>query len=116
MLPKDRRLISDYDFRKVRRKGRRIGVPLFTLYLLRVGPSVPSRFGFVVSKKIDKRATERNRVKRIFREGVRPLLSEVKDGYDAVFWIRQRALGAPTKEVWAEIRKALGKAGVISAR
>ena len=34
-------------------------------------PSYPTRVGFVVSKKIHKRAVKRNRIKRIMRETVR---------------------------------------------
>lgn len=36
----------------------------------------PTRVGFVVSKKIHKRSTKRNRIKRLLRESYRNLLKE----------------------------------------
>lgn len=47
-----------------------------------------SRFGFVVSKKIDKRATARNRIKREFRKCLEDKLNEIVKGYDFLFIIK----------------------------
>lgn len=114
MLPKENRLTDDYDFRKVRRRGTKVTTPFFALYCLRMSLSGPSRFGFVISTKADKRATARNRVKRLFREGVRSLFPRVKDGYDIAFWVRRRALSLKADELWPAIEKALEKAEVMS--
>lgn len=43
------------------------------------------RFGFVVSKKIDKRAVVRNKTKRILRTFVQERLDKIKSGYDFLF-------------------------------
>ena len=72
-----------------------------------------SRFGFVVSAKIDKRATERNRIKRIFRDEVARLLPAIGPGFSSAFWVRGAALGAPPGKVRASIREALQKAGIL---
>jgi ribonuclease P protein component len=114
MLPRENRLTSDYYFRRVRNKGTRVNTPLFGLSYLRKRTPSASRFGFVVSTKIDKRAVKRNRVKRLFREGVRSVMDEVKDGYDVVFWVRRTALEADTKELWSTIRDALKRGGMIA--
>lgn len=114
MLPKENRLTDDYDFRKVRRRGTKVTTPFFALYYLQMSLSGPSRFGFVISAKVDKRATERNRVKRLFREGVRSLLPGVGDGYDIAFWVRRRALSLKADELRPAIEKAMKKAGVMS--
>jgi len=121
MLPKKNRLTSDYNFRMVRRKGRRISSPFFDLYYLerRRAPSPrlagypPSRFGFVVSTKLDKRAVKRNRVKRVFREAIRPLLPEIKDGFDFVFWVRRRSLEMKSDRMQAVIETVLKKSGLL---
>lgn len=117
MLPRANRLTSDYDFRKVRRQGRKIKTPFFDLYYLpRGGPSsrAVSHFGFVVSLKLDKRATRRNRSKRIFREEVRSLLPKTRKGFDCAFWVRRRSLEVEPEEVRRAIREALKKAGLLA--
>lgn len=116
MLPKANRLTSDYDFRKVRRQGRKMKTPFFDLYYLpRGGPSslAVSRFGFVVSLKLDKRATRRNRVRRIFREEVRSLLPKTKKGFDCAFWVRKRSLEVEPEQARRATREALRKVGVM---
>lgn len=92
----------------------RINTPLFGFSYLKRETSSPSRFGFVVSTKIDKRAVKRNRIKRLFREGVKSVMTEVKDGYDIVFWVRRAALEAKTGELWSAIRDALKRGGIIA--
>jgi ribonuclease P protein component len=114
MLPKENRLTSDYQFRRVRSRGVRVNTPLFGLSYLKKGTPVSSRFGFVVSKKIDKRAVKRNYIKRLFREGVRSVIAEVGDGYDIVFWVRRAALEAKTEELWSAIKNALERGGIIA--
>ena len=122
MLPKERRLVSDYDFRMVRRRGRKIGTPLFDLFYFERGKTSsprsagypPSRFGFVVSTKLDKRAVKRNRIKRIFREGTRSVLPKIKDGFDLVFWVRQKSLEAEPDQVRAAIKAALRRGRLLT--
>ena len=46
-----------------------------------------SRFAFIVSASVDKRATKRNRIKRVMREAVRGLLPRVGH-YDVVLLAR----------------------------
>ncbi len=114
MLPRGRRLTSDYDFRKVKSRGTRINTPFFTFLYLRKDGMAPSRFGFVVSTKVDKRATRRNRIKRLLSEGLLPLLSKVGNGYDIVFWVQRRALEAEANELWAETEKVIKQADLFT--
>ncbi len=44
-----------------------------------------NRFGFIVSKKIDKRSTVRNKVKRKLRSCVEQIQNEIKTGFDFLF-------------------------------
>jgi len=48
----------------------------------------PSRFGFIISTKISKKAVVRNRIKRTMSEVIRKSLSEIKNGYDVLFLIK----------------------------
>ncbi len=114
MLPKERRLVSDYDFRKVRQKGRKIRSSLFDLYYLPTKRKNPSRFGFVVSTRLDKRAVRRNRVKRTFREQIRAILPQVKEGFDLVFWVRKKALETTPGQLREAFKETLKRGGLVT--
>jgi ribonuclease P protein component len=65
-------------------------------------PGEAVRAGFSVSKKVGK-ATVRNRVKRLMREGLRARLVQVKPGTDLIFSARPAAATA----TFGEIRQAM---------
>jgi ribonuclease P protein component len=50
--------------------------------------SGPPRFTFIVSTKIDKRATQRNRIRRMLSESIRHVLPHLT-GVDGVFVLRK---------------------------
>ena len=84
-----------------------ISTPLFTL---KVGDNLGiKRFGFVVSKKIDKRAVARNYIKRIFRASVQNLVSEVGTGKDFLFIVKKNAVGQSQQKIEGEIKNTLTK-------
>jgi ribonuclease P protein component len=109
MLPKEHRLTDDYDFRRVKRLGKSYHGPFFKLCLARQKVAKPARFGFVVSTKIDKRATVRNRVKRLLREAVHQRLEKIPAGFDFVFVVRPKIVGKSYAEVSAEVDQVLSK-------
>lgn len=76
--------------------------------------SFPTKFGFVVSKKIHKRAVVRNRIKRLMRESIRPLInnSEYKDinNYMSVICVaRHSAISANFSDISSSLQKLLNK-------
>ncbi|HCM82917.1 MAG: Ribonuclease P protein component [Candidatus Gottesmanbacteria bacterium GW2011_GWB1_44_11c] len=82
MFPKPNRLPSEA-FTRVFRTGKRIHGEIFGV--IAAPNSQPlSRFAVWVGVKIDKRATKRNRMKRLVREAVRHLLPTIKPGFDCI--------------------------------
>ena len=75
-----------------------------------------NRFGIVVSKKIDKRAVIRNRIKRIFRSFLEILNRNILSGHDMLFIVRKEALGKTKEENSQAIKSALEKAGIIKIK
>ncbi|GMR19284.1 MAG: hypothetical protein BMS9Abin34_416 [Patescibacteria group bacterium] len=117
MLPKENRLSSSFDFQRIRRLGRRGESPFFSFFVLREYDRIrPPRFGFVVSAKVSKRATKRNRIRRVLQDEVGRALPRIQPGVSGVFWMKARALQSDPQELRAQVRKVLQKAGVLPGR
>jgi ribonuclease P protein component len=68
-----------------------------------------SRFGFVVSKKIDKRATARNRLKRKMRSCVEEIFDRIEVGWDFIFYAKKEGIVAERSLVLKEINDIFKK-------
>lgn len=114
MLPKQYRLKNKFAFKatyKVKNSSHKGGVTLFA-GILKKESDQPTKVGFVVSKKVHKRAVKRNRLKRLMRESYRILLKEGKLGnsqrfMSLVFVGTDRALGKNFTEIKTSISKML---------
>jgi ribonuclease P protein component len=83
MLPLKNRLKKKKDFDEVFKKGK--GIEGFFLFLKTKDNGLgESRFGFVVSQKISKKAVIRNKVKRMLREAIANKKNFIKQGIDVV--------------------------------
>ena len=115
MLPKQYRLKKRTAFKatyKVKHSTHSGGVTLFAG--IEKNEDVPTKVGFVVSKKVHKRAVKRNRLKRLLRESYRQLLKENNIyGSDKflslVFVGGESALGKNFDEIKNAVKKTLEK-------
>lgn len=89
MLKKQNRLKKKKEFDKVFKAGRPLFWNNLSLRAKNRNDQKDSRFGFIISNKIDKRSTRRNALKRQLREIVRSLISELETGYDVVVIVKQ---------------------------
>ena len=116
MLPGENRLRKKKDHNKVYKKGRRYTSPFFILLILpRDDKKLPSRFSFVVSRKVDKRAVARNRIRRVLKESVRSILPKVNNGYDCIFIARKGTLELGVNEILPIVISIFTKAQVFPA-
>ena len=86
----------------------KISTPLFNLKIGANNSSI-SRFAFVISKKIDKRATVRNSLKRKFSSCVEEIFDRIETGNDYIFYPSPQAILAPREKILDEIKKVLIK-------
>lgn len=110
MFKKDNRLVPGIRFNN----SRFLSVPQFVLKEKGNGLGV-SRFGVVVSKKIDKRAVARNRIKRLFRDVLGKLIGSIMPGHDILIIVKEGILGKTRGENLLIIKSALEKAGIIKS-
>ena len=113
MLPKQYRLKKNSAFTatyKVKNSTHKGGVTLFAGIAKK--EDYPTKAGFVVSKRVHKRAVKRNRLKRLMRESYRILLKENNLGnsqkyVSLVFVGSEHALGKSFKQIKSSIQKLL---------
>lgn len=114
MLPRQHRLPLSIENRRLQQTGRRFQSSLLTLLVTnRDDNAGPTRFALVVSKKLDKRATKRNRTKRLLREALRMLLPQFQPGYDVVVYAKKILWEEKVSDIRSEVEKLLKQAGLV---
>ncbi len=103
-LPREFRLKRRKNFKKIKGKGQKVHTPLFVVLILK-GQKEGPKFGFVVSKKIDKRAVYRNKIRRRLSEAVIGLLPEMRKDIYALFLTKKSIKGVDYQEIKNEISK-----------
>lgn len=90
MLARENRLKKSQDFQNTFKKGTGFSLGSFRIKVLDKKNAMPTRIGFIVSNKCDKRASKRNSVKRLMRAETLGLISELKSGYDVVVSLQNK--------------------------
>ena len=113
MLPKDYRLKKRSAFAATYRTGKTLHKDGITVFIGKEkNNEFPTRVGFVVSKKIHKRAVKRNRIKRLMRESYRLLIKEgaIPDRYiSLIFVASSKMLDMSFKDTDNAMRKLVYK-------
>jgi ribonuclease P protein component len=102
MLVRKNRLRKKKDFEEVLKKGKAFKQDFLVLKVLK-SKLKQTRFGFIVSQKVSKKAVLRNKVKRRFRAITRGKEKELKKGLDIVII----ALSSTEKKDFWEIKKVI---------
>jgi len=113
MLSKKHRLPLAVGFERIKKEGRIINGPLFGLLIATRNTGDETRFGFIISTKIDKRSVVRHRIKRLLSEAVRLNLDKIKPGYDLVFLAKKSVVGKSFEEIKKEVENSLAKANLL---
>ena len=108
------RLRKNTDFQRVRQHGRKTASGLLVL-MCAPNTLATIRVGFVVSKRISKQAVERNYVRRLLSEAIRPLIVDIPAGWDIVLSVKQTIIGVPLPALTRDLCKLLRRARLFAS-
>ncbi|MBW4061650.1 ribonuclease P protein component [Candidatus Saccharibacteria bacterium] len=114
MLKANNRLRQRRDIDRVYKRGTYGSAAGLLTVKAASGANRPSRAVVVVSKKIDKRAVVRNRLRRRLLGSLLEIWATVPDGYDIVISVHRDFRAAPSTELTAALTTALRHARVMS--
>ena len=113
MLPQHHRLKKEKDFTSVLRERRRIDEVGMFLKTKKNGLE-ESRFGIVVSKRVAKKAVDRNRIHRQLSESIWNLFDRIQGGTDVVIITTADIKNLSLKSTQEILQRALKKTGVLN--
>jgi ribonuclease P protein component len=106
------RLRKSSDFQRVRQQRRSISSRLLAL-AWRSNDRAQVRIGFVVSKRISKRAVDRNHIKRLLSEAIKPMLANIPDGWDIVISAKYQIIDSDFHTLTHDIATLLHRARLL---
>lgn len=112
MLARTYRLTAEKDYARIFAKGRPFSGRGLGMKVVRNGMET-SRFGFVVSTKVAKRAVVRNLIKRRMREIVRKRIASVIGGIDVVLMARSESVKMTFADIERTIGELFAKSGIL---
>lgn len=111
MLKRENRLLPGIRFNN----SFTVSVPEFVLKK-KENELLINRFGIVVSKKIDKRAVIRNKIKRMLRTILIDLNEKMIPGHDILFIVKPAILSKTKEENYLIVKSALKKIGLLKIK
>ncbi|MBI3103475.1 ribonuclease P protein component [Candidatus Daviesbacteria bacterium] len=111
MLPKSQRLNLKTDFKWVA-SGKKIESRYLKLFI-RWGENKTPRVGIAVSSRIFKKATERNRVKRLVSQAVQSIIHDLPSTINIVALPKQSILNVKSGDVLLDVESKLKDEKII---
>ncbi len=93
-------------------KSQNFDSPLFRIKVFSTSNG-EKKFGFIVTKKIDKRAVVRNRTKRVLKRAVKNILENINGGVSAVVISKRSLENTDEKNVTEMLSGIFKKTGKI---
>lgn len=100
---RDKRLLTKQDYEQVFKQAKKIAMPAFFV-LAKLNDKNCARLGFALAKKALRKAHQRNRIKRLFRESFRKHCVELNP-VDLVVLAKSHLVQMTNQEIQADLEK-----------
>ena len=111
MIKKKYRFSGRSEFLEVKNKGEVVfDCPLFGVVSLKKGDE-KIKLGWIISKKISKKAVERNKIKRRLSVALESKIDSLAAGTRIIFLVKKEILGKSVKEIEMEVDRLMVKIG-----
>jgi ribonuclease P protein component len=107
MFPLKNRITSDSDFYKIKKHGKRIFSSFFSISFITQNDINDPLFSVIVSKKIAKKSTDRNKLKRVTKGIVQRNLSLLPNNIKCIIFPKFKLLSINNKDREVEFLKLL---------
>ena len=108
MLKKRNRISKRSEFEEIRKEGVFCGFSRFFGVLVLDKKDKELKFGTIISKKISKKAVERNKIKRRLMEVLGKNLEKFDEGKRVLFLAKKEVLEIKPKQIELELKKIFG--------
>lgn len=112
MLKKINRISSRKEFTEVKNSGEMKVAELFSVIWIKtetrnekLDSRENKRFGAIISKKISKKAVERNQIRRRLMEAVRLNMEMFPEGFRGIFLVKKNILNKSEMEIESCLKK-----------
>lgn len=112
-FPQKLRIRKRAEFKRLQAGSRKLN-SRHLLAIINPSSGPNSRIGITVTTRIDKRATQRNRIKRIIRETFRHLHHQLSGTFDIVVIARQNASDCSAAELRQELTELFRKNRILA--
>jgi ribonuclease P protein component len=112
VLVKGRMIAKRKEFEEVLVRGKMYQSDFFGMLVLEKDKKELTKFGLIVSRKVDKRAVVRNRIRRVILECVRQEEDKIKNGYWVVFLVKKKMIGLGVEEIKKQMKVEMERAGL----
>lgn len=115
MLPQEFRLREYKLIENVKKNGRLFDSKNFKLLVFKRNDSDPTRFAIVISTKVSKHATLRNKAARGLKEALRRHLNRLSPGFDCLVIGKVGIDHAYTADLMSQMNEMLEKARLVES-
>lgn len=105
MLKKEERISKRKEFEEVKTTGEMKASPLFGLVWKKEKELKTKKFAAIISRRISKKAVERNQIRRRLMEAVRKNKGIFPEGFEGIFLVKKNILGKKSGEIEECLKK-----------